>query len=119
MTKYREYFERMVTNEKEVFDAFIKLHMKYSLDQDGLQEEFNKRGEKVLTIIREWEQKLCSQSEKAGFGNYTTNLSEKFMQEVRKSFPLIDHIGVIVKKPNIKNRVTKTEVKFGIKKISL
>ena len=107
MTKYREYFERMITNEKEIFDAFIKLHMKYSLDQDLMQEEFNKQGAKVLAIIHEWEGKLCSQSEKAGFGNYTTNLSDKFMLEVRKSFPLIDHVGVIVKK------------RFGIKKISL
>lgn len=115
MTKFREYFERMITNEKEIFDAFTKLHMQYSLDQDKMQEEFNKRGEKVLKIIREWEGKLCSQSEKAGFGGYTTNLSEKFMLEVRKSFPLIDHIGIIVKKPVN----TKPEVKFGIKKISL
>src|SRR3989339_110449 len=105
MTKYREYFERMITNEKETFDAFTKLHMRYSLDQDLLQEEFNKEGEKVLKIIREWEGKLCSQSEKAGFGNYTTNLSEKFMLEVRKSFPLIDHIGIIVKKPMTSNNL--------------
>ncbi|MBU3923828.1 MAG: hypothetical protein KJ592_02840 [Nanoarchaeota archaeon] len=72
-----------------------------------MQDEFNKIGAKVLSIIREWEGKLCSQSEKAGFGNYTTNLSEKFMAEVRKSYPLIDHIGIIVKN------------KFGIKKINL
>lgn len=110
MTKYREYFERMITNEKEVFDAFTRLHMKYSIDQDSAQEEFNKQGAKVLAIIHIWEGKLCSQSEKAGFGNYTSNLSEKFMLEVRKSFPLIDHIGIIVKKP---------ETRFGIKKISL
>lgn len=109
MTKYREYFERMITTEKQIFDAFTKLHFQYSQDQDKFQDEFNKSGEKILSIIHEWEGKLCSQSEKAGFGNYTTNLSEKFMQEVRKSFPLIDHIGIIIKKtPN-----------FSIKKISL
>ncbi len=98
MTKYREYFERMITSKKEAFDKFTKLHMQYSLDQDGLQEEFNKEGSKIMTIIREWEGKLCSTSEKAGYGGYTTNLSEKFWTEVRKSYPLIDFVGVIVKK---------------------
>lgn len=98
MTKYREYFERMVTSEKEKFDAFTKLHMQYSMDQDALQEKFNTEGIKIVTVIREWENKLCYTSDKAGYGGYTSNLSEKFWGEVRKSFPLIDYVGVIVKK---------------------
>lgn len=98
MTKYREYFERMITNEKKAFDKFTKLHMQYSLDQDGLQDKFNEEGAKIMTIIRQWEQKLCSSSEKAGYGGYTTNLSEKFWQEIRKSYPLIDYVGVKVDK---------------------
>lgn len=98
MTKYREYFERMITNEKKAFDEFTKLHMQYSLDQDGLQDKFNEEGAKIMTIIRQWEQKLCSSSEKAGYGGYTTNLSEKFWQEIRKSYPLIDYVGVKVDK---------------------
>ncbi|MEK7168826.1 MAG: hypothetical protein AAB778_02335 [Patescibacteria group bacterium] len=112
MTKYREYFERMLTNEKELFDKFTKLNMQYSLDQDGMQEKFNKEGGEIVTIIREWESKLCSTSEKAGYGGYTSNLSEKFWQEVRKSFPLIDYVGVIVKS-------TDPETKFRINKINL
>lgn len=115
MTKYREYFERMITNEKEIFEAFTKLHIKYSLDQDLMQIKFNKQGAKVLALIRVWEGKLCSQSEKAGFGNYTTNLSEKFMNEVRKSYPLIDHVGIIVKK----KKVVDDKMQFEMKKISL
>ena len=50
--------------------------MQYSLDQDGLQDKFNEEGTKIVIIIREWENKLCSTSEKAGYGGYTTNLSE-------------------------------------------
>jgi rubrerythrin len=124
MTKYREYFERMITNEKEKFDKFTKLHMQFSLDQDGLQEKFNTEGTEIVTIIREWESKLCSTSEKAGYGGYTSNLSEKFWQEVRKSFPLIDYVGVIVKSNAkiIKKNQKVTEVvapAFEIKKIKL
>ncbi len=115
MTKYREYFERMLTNEKKTFDEFTKLHLQYSLDQDVVQEKFNKEGEKVVTIIREWENKLCSTSDKAGFGGYTSNLSEKFWSEVRKSFPLIDHVGIIVR-PKANRPLDE---KFSINKINL
>lgn len=106
MTKYKEYVERMLENNKELFDGFRKLHDRYLLDQEKYQEEFNKEGERILVVIREWEDKLCRQSEKAGYGSYTSNLAEKFQAEVKKVFPLIDHVGLITQP-------------FAIKKITL
>jgi hypothetical protein len=97
MTKYKEYFNRMVEENKEAFDRFTQIHFEYSTDEDEYQEKFNKEGEEILKIIHEWEDKLCSHSEKAGFGTYTGNLAEKYQEEVRSHFPLIDHIGIIVK----------------------
>lgn len=102
MTKYREYFERMLAANKELFENFRKLHEKYSLRPEETQEEFNKEGEKVLAIVREWEDKLCRQSEKAGYATFTSSLAEKFQSEVKKAFPLIDHVGLIVKKFQLK-----------------
>lgn len=102
MTKYKEYFERMLSENKGAFEKFKSLHQKYTLDEDGYQEEFNQEGEKILAIASEWENKLCSQSEKAGFGNYTTNLAEKFQGELKSAFPLIDHVGIVVKKFSLK-----------------
>jgi hypothetical protein len=95
MTKYKEYFERMLKENKEVFDEFTILHANYGMDEEKYQDEFNKEGEKILKIVNEWENKLCSQSEKAGFANYTGNLAEKFQAELRSAFPLIDHVGII------------------------
>jgi hypothetical protein len=95
MTKYKEYFDRMVKENKSAFDKFTTAHFEYSTDENKFQESFNSEGEKILKIIQEWEDKLCSQSEKAGFGSYTGNLAEKFREEVRHHFPLIDHIGII------------------------
>ncbi|HLD92121.1 MAG TPA: hypothetical protein VI795_01855 [Patescibacteria group bacterium] len=109
-TKYKDYFERMIDNNKEDFKKFNVLYNKYIKSQDELQDQFNNEGKKILEIIRQWEGKLCSQTEKAGFGNYSTNLSEKFWTEVRKTYPLIDYIGVIVKK-------SPTQPEFSIKKI--
>lgn len=108
-TKYKEYFDRMIQTNKVKFDNFNKLYNEYIKDQDNLQDQYNKQGKEILAIIREWENKLCSQTEKAGFGNYSANLSEKFWTEVRKTYPLIDYIGVISKK----------EPQFIIKKIKL
>lgn len=103
MTKFKEYFNRMVEENKDAFDSFTRKHFEYSTNPEKYQEGFNKAGEEILKIIHEWEDKLCSQSERAGFGSYTGNLAEKFQEEVRSHFPLIDHVGIIeVKKFSLK-----------------
>jgi hypothetical protein len=88
----------MVRENKEAFDNFTNSHFKYSTDEEKYQEDFNSEGEKILKVIHDWEDKLCSQSEKAGFGSYTGNLAEKFQAEVRSHFPLIDNVGIISKR---------------------
>ncbi len=96
----------MVEENKNVFERFKMLHANYGMDENKFQEEFNKEGEKILAIAHDWENKLCSQSEKAGFSSYSGNLAEKFQAELKNAFPLIDHVGIVVKK-------------FSLKKISL
>lgn len=109
----------MVEENKEMFDNFAKLHMEYSMDEDKFQEEFNTFGEKILLVIHEWENKLCSQSEKAGYSSYTGGLSEKFQGEVRSHFPLIDHIGIIVSPQKPAMEFATVEPSFSLKKIKL
>lgn len=96
----------MLETNRELFDAFQKLHDEYALNSDGLQQEFNRQGEKVLEVVRDYENRLCLQSEKGGYAKFTTALSEKFQTEVKEHFPMIDHIGL------------KTEV-FTLKRIKL
>jgi len=102
----------MLEANKELFDRFKEVHDRYFLNQEIHQTEFNKEGEKVLVAIREWEDKLCRQSEAAGYGTYTGGLAEKFQAEIKKLFPLIDHIGLISTTPTPKE-------KFVLKKIIL
>jgi hypothetical protein len=106
MTKYKQYYEKMIAENRAIFDKFTKAHFEYSIDQGKNQEEFNKIGQKILEITHEWEDKLCKQSEKAGFSSYTGGLAEKFQAEIKSHFPLIDHIGIV------KNN-------FSLKKINL
>ena len=95
-TKYKEFVDLMIKNNKEIFDQFKTLHDQYGLNPDELQERFNKEGAKVVRIVREWEDKLCRRSEGSGYGSYSGNLAEKFQGEVRKIFPQIDAVGIIV-----------------------
>lgn len=102
MTKYKEYFDKMVSENKEIFNKFTRAHFEYSIDQAKNQEDFNIIGEEILKIIHEWEDRLCKHSEGAGFGKFTSNLAEKFQAEIKSHFPLIDHIGIVVSKFSIK-----------------
>jgi len=102
VTKYKEYFGRMLEENKKIFDDFKALHANYGMDEEKYQNEFNIEGEKILKIFHEWENKLCSQSEKAGYANYTGNLAEKFQAELRAAFPLIDHVGIVAVRSTFK-----------------
>lgn len=99
-TKYKEYFELMMQNNKQVFEEFREIHDRYALNPENLQEEFNEKGGKIMRIVREWEDKLCNRSEGTGYGKFTANLAEKFQNEVRREFSEIDKVGVKVFKVN-------------------
>lgn len=95
MAKYQAYFQQMLSLNKEAFDNFKKIHDKYDSDPKTFQKEFNEVGRDIQDIIREWEDKLCSHSEGSGFGKFSSSLSDKFWEEIRKNFPKIDHIGLL------------------------
>ncbi|MBU0998601.1 hypothetical protein KJ570_03670 [Patescibacteria group bacterium] len=101
MTKFKEYFQRMIEQNQDAFDKFRTVHNEYTLNPDPNQENYNIEGKKILKIIKEWESKLCNQQEKT-YSQYAGKLAEKFWEEVRKEYPMIDHIGIIVKKFNLK-----------------
>ncbi len=98
MTKYKEYFQKMLEENRSLFDKFKAVHANYGMDEEKHQDEFNKVGSKVLDIAHEWENRLCKTSEGAGYGTFTTKLSEKFQEELRLAYPLIDHVGIVSKK---------------------
>ena len=104
MTKYKEYIQRMIETNKAAFDNFRRIHDEYCLsaNQEGLQDKYNEEGVKIMEIIEEWEQRLCSHSEKAGYGSYSGSLAEKFHEEIKKTFPMIDKVGLIIEKFEIK-----------------
>ena len=82
----------MIEYNKELFDEFKEIHDNYVLDPKSYQEDFNDRGEKVLRIIRRYENMLCGKSENSNFGKFSSNLSDKYWGLVRNYLPKIDEI---------------------------
>ena len=112
--KYKEYFKKMLDENKRLFENFKKLHDEYAINQNILQEKYNQQGRNVLEVVREYENRLCSNTERGMYNKYSTSLAEKFQNEVRKSFPYIDHIGLKTQKPK-----PAYEEAFVLKKIKL
>lgn len=115
MVRYKEYFQKMIKENKDVFDAFTKIHFDYSIDPKGMQKIFNLEGGKVQDIIRDYENRLCSNTERGMYNRYSGGLAEKFQDEIRGHFPLIDHVGLVADTAQ-----TPAEVDtFKLKKITL
>lgn len=92
--KYKEFYELMLKQNKEAFDEFKIIHDKYMEDPKKWSAKFNELGRDIQDIVREYENRLCRQSEGAGNSKFTTALAEKFQKEVSLHFPKINHIGM-------------------------
>jgi hypothetical protein len=95
MTKYKKQFSDMIKENQGLFNEFKKLHDKLYAGEESLRDEFNEKGQKVLRIIRRYEDSLCSKSENSGFAVFSENLAEKFWDEVRIFLPHIDDVMLL------------------------
>ena len=95
MPKYKEYFKRMMDENRQLFDKFGEVHIRYMQDPKGVQTEFNQKGQEVLDVIHKYENLLCGKSESGGYAKYSTNLADKFHEIIKINFPRIDSIGII------------------------
>jgi hypothetical protein len=93
MSKYKQVFEMMLKQNQEDFDNFQMVHDNFLKDPKKWKEEFDHQGRDIQDIIRRYENILCGKSENSGYGKYSTELSAKFQQEIRKLFPKIDFVG--------------------------
>jgi len=85
-----------VNENLKIFGEFQDIHDKYVLNPDVWQVKFNEVGKEAVSVIRDWERKLCRQSEKGQYGKYSATLADKFWDLARKDFPKIDFVGVTI-----------------------
>lgn len=94
MTKFKKVYKEMVEQNRELFEEFEWVHQNYVKSPQKWQRTFNMVGEKVLEVVRKYEDILCRKSEGAGFGKFSSNLAEKFQEELRIHFPKFNYIGI-------------------------
>jgi pentose-5-phosphate-3-epimerase len=95
-TKYKLIFDEMVSKYEKEFDSFQEIHDRFEENPKKWQDEFNKEGEKIMEIVREYENKLCGHMENTKNSTYSAGLAEKFRAEIKRYLPKLDMIGVIV-----------------------
>lgn len=94
MTKSQTVFNEMLSQNKELFTEFKKIHDQYAQDPARFRLDYNRVGEKVMEVIRRYESRLCGKAENSGFGKFTGSLAEKFWAIIKKDYPLIDEVGL-------------------------
>lgn len=95
MQKYQTIFARMLDENKELFDNFTAVHEAYILNPEMNKARFNEVGAEVMDVAREYERILCGKTESGQYGKFSSNLSQKFWDEVRKMYRKIDFVGVM------------------------
>ncbi len=94
MTKSQQYFQDMMEYHKELFDEFKVIHDKFAMDEKKWRQEFNEVGERVLVIIRKYENLLCQYSEGGKYGKFSDKTADTFWKYIRGAFPKVDFIGI-------------------------
>lgn len=84
----------MLGDNTSLFEEFKTLHDNYVSDEKAFQKQFNEKGKIVTQIIREYEKRLCAEMDKGQYGKFSSNVADKFWEEVRKIYPRIDFVGV-------------------------
>lgn len=100
-SKYKQYFEEMFAQNRELFLHFKLVHDDFSKDRNSYKEAFDCEGKLVLEIIKDWESRLCGHMEKGSNNVFSGKLADKFWEEIKKYYPLIDYVGIQVRKVNI------------------
>jgi len=98
--KFKRIFEIIWGENEELFKKFLLLNNDYAdpKNRKDLEEEFQTIGKQVRDLLLEGEQDLCRQIEKSQHRFYSSNLSEKYWDEVRRYFKYIDQVGVVTKR---------------------
>lgn len=94
MTKYRQAVQEMLEENKDLFDSFTQVHDAYVLNPEMNKGKFNSIGSEIMDVIRDYERKLCAKMGAGQYSKFSTNLSEKFMEEIQKIYSKIMFIGI-------------------------
>ena len=84
----------MLEYNEDLFKNFKELSHKYEMNPLNIKSEFETEREKVLRVVRRYENILCSKSEGGKYGKFSGKLADKFWESVRAYLPKIDLVGM-------------------------
>jgi len=96
--KYQLYYQKMIDENRPLFDDFAKAHQLFDKDQERNADNFHQLGKAVLEVIRDYDRRLCAAMGRGVYSIYSDKLSQKFWDLAREDFPKIDMVGVKIKK---------------------
>ena len=99
--KYQQYYELMQRNNEKILADFKILHDNYAQDKKMYSARFHKEGRDILDVMRSYERKLCAGMERGKNSAYSDQLAAKFWERIRKDFPLIDEVGLVVRQVDV------------------
>jgi len=94
MSKYQQIFTRMLAENEELFATFRQIHDAYALNPEVNRAKFNQIGSEIMDVIRDYENRLAGHMSRGQYGKFAGNVSDKFMDEIRRVFPKIDFVGI-------------------------
>ena len=94
MVKYKKHVQDMLEIHAGLFNEFKIVHDAYMKEPKKWQHAFNEKGREIIPVLARWENSLCSRSESGKFGKFSHNLADKFRNEIKLHFPMIDAIGM-------------------------
>jgi len=96
--KFQVYYQKMIDENRQLFDRFAKLNEHYAKNPDSDTVEFHQFGQQILDVIRDYDRRLCAAMGRGVYSVYSEKLSQKFWDLVRQDFSQIDMVGVKIKK---------------------
>lgn len=96
--KYKQYYKLMQSNNEKLLQQFKKIHDGFASDPSSWEDQFHAVGRDVLDVMRDWERRLCSGTERGNYALYSVKLAEKYWNEIKHDFPLIEQVGLKTKK---------------------
>jgi len=94
MTKYKEFYKKLISEHQEEFSEFKKIHDLFAENRMKYQDDYNRQGSDIVDLINLYEKRLCSKMEGSKNSVYSANIAEKYREEIKKDYPLIDLVGV-------------------------
>jgi hypothetical protein len=88
--KYKKQYQLMLENNKEVLDELKFAFNAYQINPVSNKDRFREVQMRALRTVRKNENALCAKTENTQYSGYSTNLAEKFWEEVRRDYPEID-----------------------------